>query len=431
MSEKILQPKLNRNKNAVKVQNVPLNVNRREVVALFTTLIGDVHSWSEVTEPAGSYLKLSFFTRDAARKAFCMSGYTIAGSPLVVTSMEDDVDTRSQAKRQNERRNLYVLGLPYDLTKSEFTQIFSRYGQVAHCVLLATVDNASRRRGFVVMASHEAAKRAMAALTRTQIQGHVIDVSWAIVQRSQGFLDGGDRTMVFDSRLPRECSPDTSSEDDGSSHKNNSSDSSLDSDSSTRSDLSPLTASLLPSAALLVTNLPTLLFSEKSDLHPLFYPYGKIKKLEILASKGTTSVIVEYASVESAREAKENIQRHCYAEHQVKAQYVHSSSSSPSTGVPMNLECRRDASAMDFASSFHPSFQPHRYQDNGSYSVQPGPSGYAPYGYIPIHTYYHSAPMLPRSAGFHSRPWTNEWSQYPSRTAVRCAPGSRSQSVYH
>ena len=90
--------------------------------------------------------------------------------------------------------------------RNEFAALFSRYGTVSHCVILATVDNSSRRRGFIVMSTHEEAKLAMSELTRTQIKsvsshalsngaglielgevrGHTIDVSWAVVQRSQG-----------------------------------------------------------------------------------------------------------------------------------------------------------------------------------------------------------------------------------------------------
>lgn len=54
--------------------------------------------------------------------------------------------------------------------RSEFANVFSRYGSVVHCVILATVDNSSRRRGFVVMSSHEEAKLAITSLTRTQIK---------------------------------------------------------------------------------------------------------------------------------------------------------------------------------------------------------------------------------------------------------------------
>ena len=54
--------------------------------------------------------------------------------------------------------------------RSEFVALFSRFGTVCHCVILATLDNASRRRGFVVMSSNEEARLAMSALSRTQIK---------------------------------------------------------------------------------------------------------------------------------------------------------------------------------------------------------------------------------------------------------------------
>ena len=89
-------------------------------------------------------------------------------------------------KRNDARRNLYVLGLPFDLTKyampsylcasrlivyrAELTSIFSCHGTVNHCVILATVDNASRRRGFVVMSTHAQARAAMDAISRTHIR---------------------------------------------------------------------------------------------------------------------------------------------------------------------------------------------------------------------------------------------------------------------
>ena len=89
-------------------------------------------------------------------------------------------------KQPDARRNLYVLGLPFDLTKcviykcthfdnsylsrTEFAEIFSRFGMVSHAVILATVDNASRRRGFIVMGQHHEAKAAMDALNRKEIK---------------------------------------------------------------------------------------------------------------------------------------------------------------------------------------------------------------------------------------------------------------------
>lgn len=49
-------------------------------------------------------------------------------------------------------------------------EIFSRCGRVAHAVILATIDNASRRRGFIVMSTHAEARVALSSLSRTEIK---------------------------------------------------------------------------------------------------------------------------------------------------------------------------------------------------------------------------------------------------------------------
>ncbi len=54
--------------------------------------------------------------------------------------------------------------------RTELSSIFSRFGTVNHCVILATVDNASRRRGFVVMSTHAEAKVAMDNISQTNIR---------------------------------------------------------------------------------------------------------------------------------------------------------------------------------------------------------------------------------------------------------------------
>lgn len=63
---------------------------------------------------------------------------------------------------------LVILNSP--VARLEFMEVFSRYGKVSHAVILATIDNASRRRGFVVMSSHAEAKLAMNAMSRTEIK---------------------------------------------------------------------------------------------------------------------------------------------------------------------------------------------------------------------------------------------------------------------
>ncbi|EPQ52085.1 hypothetical protein GLOTRDRAFT_21866, partial [Gloeophyllum trabeum ATCC 11539] len=257
-------------------------------------------------------------------KAMCMSGYTVAGVPLAVTSLSPASNNRSngQMRQADDRRNLYVLGLPFDLTKGEFTAIFSRYGTVSHSVILATVDNASRRRGFVVMSNHMEARAALNALSRSEIKGYRIDVSWAVVQRSQGFLDGGDRAMMVSPRPPSASSMSGSD------------------DSICDSGLVPTVADHLsvpdsqffgarPSqaATLLVSNLPTLLFSQTVDLYPLFCPFGEIKKLDILdpaapGQQSTISVVVQFDNVSNAQEAKDALENQVYAGYPVRLEFM-------------------------------------------------------------------------------------------------------------
>lgn len=142
---------------------------------------------------------------------------------------------------------------------------------------------------------------------------------------SSGFLDGGDRTVFNDSRSARGSSPDGALDDNQVYRSaNSSSDSSIGSGPNP-SEAALLTASFVPSSRLLVSNLPTLLFSQTSDLHPLFYPFGHIKKFEVLESpQDTMTVIVEYSSVDSAKDAKQNLQGQCYANYEVRLEYMQS-----------------------------------------------------------------------------------------------------------
>ncbi|KDQ58539.1 hypothetical protein JAAARDRAFT_128891 [Jaapia argillacea MUCL 33604] len=242
-----------------------------------------------------------------------MSGYTVAGVPFLTSPSSGRQPTHG--RQPDIRRNLYVLGLPFDLPKSEFTSLFSRYGTVAHSVILATVDNASRRRGFVVMSSNIEARSAMTGLTRTEIKGHTIDVSWAVVQRSQGFLDGGDRAMVLASR---------SSSQDSSSDCSDCDSYFLPSRPSTA-----LSGSF-SSTIILIKNLPSLLFSQTVDLHPLVCPFGELKKLGIMEpnlteprdGRNTLSALVEFVSSVSAQEAVKSLRGQMYAGFEVMADFA-------------------------------------------------------------------------------------------------------------
>ncbi|KAI0631252.1 hypothetical protein C8Q77DRAFT_196212 [Trametes polyzona] len=316
--------KFSREGYSVRVNNVADAVSRREILDLFNNLIGDITKSEETYDRGRRCYVLTFTSQDSAKKALCMSGYNVDGVPLAVTAIPpSDVPRPGRAAKQPDtRRNLYVLGLPFDLTKTEFAELFARFGTVAHAVILATVDNASRRRGFIVMGRHEEAKAAMDGLNRKDIKGHIIDVSWAVVQRSDGFLDGGDRATVLSSTSP--------------------------SPSPAPFDVKPLSPTLppmqmpivvtppteyppagdfaLPSSALLIKNLPAVLFSQLSDLHPLLGPYGDIKKLEILPivpnDRTHVSAIVEYATASQASDAARGLDGQAYSNPPLRVDFV-------------------------------------------------------------------------------------------------------------
>lgn len=152
-------------------------------------------------------------------------------TPVVRTASPVSAHGGQQGKRSDTRRNLYVLGVPFGMTKyanfahilylffsdsslflfipslytvypspiparsvsdqkvlcsQSLAAVFSPHGTVSHCVILATLDSASRRRGFVVMSTHEQARQAMAALGRNSKGAGGMDISWAVVQRSKG-----------------------------------------------------------------------------------------------------------------------------------------------------------------------------------------------------------------------------------------------------
>lgn len=141
-----------------------------------------------------------------------------------------------------------------------------------------------------------------------------------------GFLDGGDRAMVFDSHSMQE-----SEEAQGNPV--------LPSvDSSEMAPSAPPENSFLltftPTETLLVTNLPFILFADTSDLEPLLFPFGAIKKLEIIVlptPQETVSALVEYDALDNATDAKESLQGQCYAQYRINAEYVVFPNASPNT----------------------------------------------------------------------------------------------------
>ncbi|KAJ7223669.1 hypothetical protein B0H12DRAFT_290613 [Mycena haematopus] len=297
--------KFSRETNAVSVENIPQNVNRLDVLALFRKLIGDIRA-SQDSEDA---LEITFFTADSAQKALCMTGYNIAGSALFVSPIIRAASpVPSQGKRTDTRRNLYVLGIPFGMTNQSLTALFAPHGTVSHCVILATLDSASRRRGFVVMSTHEEARRAMTALGRGSKGGSGMDISWAVVQRSKGFLDGGDRAGIVHPPAAS-LSPPPAVENKAPSD-------------------SPILPSLsaVPTSTLLLANLPSLLFGSEDDLRGLICPFGTVKSLRIVqlpvSTPPSTAAIAQYASLSAAQDAYHALDGESYAGCTVRAAYL-------------------------------------------------------------------------------------------------------------
>jgi hypothetical protein len=98
---------------------------------------------------------------------------------------------------------------------------------------------------------------------------------------------------------------------------------------STDLDLGSYTTSVDPTPTLLVSRLPSILFSQTQDLEPLFYPYGPLKKLQVIGAglNGTLSVLAQYLSSSAAQEAKEALHGQTYVNCQVEVQFLRAATS--------------------------------------------------------------------------------------------------------
>ncbi|KAJ7196555.1 hypothetical protein GGX14DRAFT_672929, partial [Mycena pura] len=315
--------KFSRETNAVRVENILPSANRLEVVALFRSLIGEIRA----SQDSGDALEITFSTADAARKALCMSGYNIAGSvlrvtPIIRSASPAPCHSTPQGRRTDIRRNLYVLGVPFGMTNQTLAALFTPYGTVTHGVILATLDGASRRRGFVVMSTHEEAKRAMTALGRNGKGGGGLDISWAVVQRSKGFLDGGDRAGVVQSSASSLSSPSAPNDE-------------LPTDSQALPNLSAT-----PTTTVLLANLPSLLFGSQDDLRGLVCPFGSVEALRIIqipipsfasgsplsasvaAPTPIIAAVVQYSTLSAAQDARHALDGELYAGCSVRVAYL-------------------------------------------------------------------------------------------------------------
>jgi hypothetical protein len=175
-----------------------------------------------------------------------------------------------------------------------------------------------------------------------------------------GFLDGGDRSVVLSNQPSSPA---------GISDVALRTDSPEMAASPTILPPSPLTTGGL-SSTLMITNLPTLLFSQSTDLQPLLCPFGDIKRLDILQATavdiqaGKLAVVVEYASATSAKEAMTGLSGQVYAGFFVEAKFI---DNVPEPVQPnANTMSRLSPTASAFAFSVTPSSpEKHRAPSRG------------------------------------------------------------------
>lgn len=148
-----------------------------------------------------------------------------------------------------------------------------------------------------------------------------------LAHRFAGFLDGGDRATVLSTTSPspspapfemKPASPVIAPMQ-------------MPVIVTPTSEYPPASDFAIPSCCLSIKNLPTVLFSQLSDLHPLLGPYGDIKKLELLRSAGDrahVSAIVEYASVTQAVEAMQALNGQVYSNVPLVAEFMPAGSGS-------------------------------------------------------------------------------------------------------
>ncbi|EGG00088.1 uncharacterized protein MELLADRAFT_79336 [Melampsora larici-populina 98AG31] len=82
--------------------------------------------------------------------------------------------------------NLYILNLSLDINNETLKSIVRDFGEIRHVCVLATLDNAGRRRAFVDMATPEEAHAVMRGLHGKRVHGYELHISYAFVQRSGG-----------------------------------------------------------------------------------------------------------------------------------------------------------------------------------------------------------------------------------------------------
>ncbi|GJJ14896.1 hypothetical protein Clacol_009166 [Clathrus columnatus] len=263
----------------------PEQFNAEELTKIFQENTSTPNSISEFIEDGKKWLKAIFNDEEVYNHI----------SPISVRTELRHAKPRPKIAKpkhgSESRRNLYVLNLPHDLTEyfsfsQDYHNLFAPHGTPTHTVLLKTHDSCSRRRGFVVMSTHEEAQDVIKWLDGICIRdiidysGFQLRVTWANIDRSNGmkhsiysqlltpnvlgFLSGYDR---FDSIQGETLTagPVTCANTQTETH---------------------ITG--LDTSTIVASNIPIALFPA-NELDILFKPFGQIKRIQIVSSNLASS----------------------------------------------------------------------------------------------------------------------------------------------
>ncbi|XP_022766941.1 33 kDa ribonucleoprotein, chloroplastic-like [Durio zibethinus] len=105
--------------------------------------------------------------------------------------LQEEGEEEKVSEPGGEEGRLYVGNLPYSMTSSELSEIFSEAGRVANVeIVYDRVTNRSRGFGFVTMGSVDDAKEAIRLFDGSQVGGRTVKVNFPEVPR------GGEREVM-------------------------------------------------------------------------------------------------------------------------------------------------------------------------------------------------------------------------------------------
>jgi RNA recognition motif-containing protein len=90
-------------------------------------------------------------------------------------------------------RKVFVGGIPYDLTKSEFTEYFVKFGEIEDCIIMLDKTTGNPRGfGFVTFNGEDAAEKVLDQYDKHYIKGKWVEVKIATPKESISTEDSSD-----------------------------------------------------------------------------------------------------------------------------------------------------------------------------------------------------------------------------------------------